>query len=383
MGPGTGAAASWIYLVYDVISKLPPDLMLLAQEGTKTYSQTFDLVHRQEALRPNAVWQADHTLLDIQILSETGEPFRPWLTVIEDDYSRAVAGYFLFSGAPSAMRTALALRQAIWRKEDPRWPVCGIPEVLYTDNGSDFTSRHLEQVAAELKIRLVFSLPGQPRGRGRIERFFSSVNQMCLSSLPGYAPPGNSRFRTRPTLTLSALDAHLREFVLGVYHARPHSGTGVSPRARWEGEGFLPRLPSSLEQLDLLLLTVPKNRRVQRDGVRFQGLRYVDPALAAYIGECVTLRYDPRDISEVRLFHEGRFLCRAVCPELAGETMALRDILRARGQRRRELRATLGSRRHTVEMLLDIKRGLPEPVAEALQPAPVDPPSRLKRYHHE
>jgi len=29
-----------------------------------------------------------------------------------------------------AVNTALALRQAIWRKEDPRWKVCGIPEVL-------------------------------------------------------------------------------------------------------------------------------------------------------------------------------------------------------------------------------------------------------------
>jgi len=32
--------------------------------------------------------------------------------------------------------------------------------VLYTDNGSDFTSNHLEQVGADLKIRLVFSIPG-------------------------------------------------------------------------------------------------------------------------------------------------------------------------------------------------------------------------------
>jgi putative transposase len=78
---------------------------------------------------------------------------------------------------PSALHTSLALRQAIWRKEDPRWIVCGIPEVLYTDNGSDFTSHHLEQVGADLKIRLIFSLPGKPRGRGRIERFFSTVNE--------------------------------------------------------------------------------------------------------------------------------------------------------------------------------------------------------------
>jgi putative transposase len=104
--------------------------------------------------------------------------------VILDDYSRAVAGYFLSFESPSSLNTALALRQAIWRKEDARWKVCGIPEVLYTDNGSDFTSRHLEQVSADLKIRLVFSTPGIPRGRGRVERFFSTIDQMFLSTLP-------------------------------------------------------------------------------------------------------------------------------------------------------------------------------------------------------
>ena len=50
-------------------------------------------------------------------------------------------------------------------------------------------------------------------------------------------------------------------------------------------------------------------------------MRYIDPTLAAYVGEEVLLRYDPRDITEVRVFHEGRFVCRAVCQELAGETV--------------------------------------------------------------
>ena len=61
-----------------------------------------------------------------------------------------------------------------------------------------------------------------------------------------------------------------------------------------------------LEHLDLLLLTVAKMRKVQPDGVRFQGMRYIDPTLAAYVGESVVLRYDPRDMAEVRLFHQGQ-----------------------------------------------------------------------------
>ena len=167
-------------------ASLPADLVTLAHEGTKAYSNTFELVHRREAAGPNAIWQADHTPLDILLIRPDGEAAKPWLTTVIDDYSRAVAGYFLSFEDPSSLHTSLALRQAIWRKEDPRWIVCGIPDVLYTDNGSDFTSQHLEQVGADLKIRLVFSIPGKPRGRGRIERFFSTVNEMFLCELDGY-----------------------------------------------------------------------------------------------------------------------------------------------------------------------------------------------------
>ena len=176
----------------NIVRGLPAGLVTLAHQGTKAYSETFELVHRREADRPNAIWQADHSPLDILLLRPDGEPAKPWLTVVLDDYSRGVAGYFLSFDSPSTLHTSLALRQAIWRKDDPRWHICGIPEVLYTDHGSDFTSQHLEQVGADLKIRLIFSMPGRPRERGRIERFFSTVNDMFLCELDGYAPAGGA-----------------------------------------------------------------------------------------------------------------------------------------------------------------------------------------------
>lgn len=157
---------------YRLIRQLPAGLLTLAHQGGKVYSDHFDLVYRREAEAPNAIWQADHTLLDILVQQEDGEPGRPWLSIVIDDYSRSIAGYYLTWDAPSAIQTALALRQAIWRKTEPLWTICGIPDILYVDNGSDFTSQHIEQVAADLKIRLAFSIPGKPRGRGKVERFF-------------------------------------------------------------------------------------------------------------------------------------------------------------------------------------------------------------------
>jgi putative transposase len=371
--------------VYRVVRHLPADLVMLAHEGSKAYRDAFELVHRREADRPNAIWQADHTLLDIMLVRDGTKRAKPWLTVVLDDYSRAVAGYFLSFEAPSAVQTALALRQAIWRKPDPGWHVCGIPEILYSDNGSDFTSQHLEQVGADLKIQLVFSTPGIPRGRGRIERFFATLTQMFLCDLPGYVSPKGG-MRGKPALTLPELDRSLGAFFVEVYHRRAHSETKTLPSERWEAGGFIPRMPDSLEQLDLLLLTVTRARKIHADGIRYQGLRYVDTTLAAYVGESVTLRYDPRDMAEIRVFHEERFVCRAICPELAGETVPLREILRARNRRRHELRTILRDRKKVVDALLEVKRsnGIPAETTEAIQP--IEHEKRrpaLKRYMNE
>ena len=215
------------------------------------------------------------------------------------DHSRAVAAYRLSVQPPSALQTALTLRQAIWRKGDSRWRIRGIPETFYTDHSSDFTSQHVEQVGVDLKMELVFSAAGRPRGRGRIERFFQTLDQLLFGTLPGYAPRGTPR--PAPTLTLAALDARLGVFLLEEHHYRPHGETGVAPVARWEDGGFLPQLPASLEQLDLLLLAVAKPRVVQQDGIHFQGLRYLDVTLAAYFGEPVVVRYDPNGLADIRV----------------------------------------------------------------------------------
>jgi putative transposase len=130
---------------------------------------------------------------------------------------------------------------------------------------------------------------------------------------------------------------------------------------------------------------------VRPDGIHFQGLRYLDLTLAAYVGESVIIRYDPRDMAEIRIFHAHRFLCRAICAELAGETIALRDIMQARNRRRRDLRHTLQARSRLVETLLEARRGDthteptrrhdPAITVETL-PAHADSPP-LKRYFNE
>jgi putative transposase len=365
--------------VRQIIKSLDPALVTMAHQGAAVYGEEFDLLYRREASHANAMWQADHAPLDILLLDERGPPAKPWLTAIEDDYSRMIVGYRLSFQKATALTTALTLRTAICRKEDPRWPAYGIPTVFYSDHGSDFTSKHMEQVAADLAMELIFSQVSVPRGRGKIERFFRSVDQLLLQNTPGYAPKGSTGVKA--TLTLPAFEQRFRTWLLEDYHTRVHVETKAAPKARWEAGGFVPRTPKSLEQLDLLLLTVAKTRRVQQDGIRFQGYRYIDPTLAGYVKEEILIRYDPADMAEIRVFYQDHFVCRAICQELAGATISLKEIEKARSERRKQVRAELSTREALVNRYVEMHHApQPAPKTVVAEPAPVEARPRLKRH---
>jgi putative transposase len=366
-----------------IIRQLDPAMITLAHEGHVTFRDRYE---RHRAERPNATWQTDHTELDILILDANGKVTRPWLTTVIDDHSRAIAGYMVFLGAPSALNTSLALRQAIWRKANPAWPVCGIPDVLYVDHGSDFTSIHLEQVAADLRFQLIYSAIARPQGRGKVERLFGTINTELLPELPGNLRAGKPA--SPPGLSLPELDAAISTYIVSNYNTRMHGEIGAAPVDVWRGDGWLPRMPETLEELDALLVMVAKPRMVHRDGIHFEGLRFCDPTLAAYVGEPVTIRYDPRDVGEIRVFHRNVFLCRAISPEHAGQHITLKDIQAARVVYRRRLRGEIKAKTARVADYLPavlhvaatapVRKPKPVPTPE---PAPSRP--KLRTYFED
>jgi putative transposase len=198
-------------------------------------------------------------------------------------------------------------------------------------------------------------------------------------------PARHHRPRRADPLSLAELDAALGAFIVEVYNNRVHSETGQLPQApAGEADGFLPRLPESLDQLDLLLLTVAKPRKIHPDGIRFQGLRYLDPVLAAYVGESVIIRHDPRDLAEIRVFHRESFLGRAICPDLAAATVSLKEVTASRSARRRELNRQIGERATVVDRLIAVHTSAPgQPPPTPAIPAVHKSAPRLKRYREE
>ena len=339
---GRGLSAPGYTTVRDIVHGLDPGLTALADGGDAAYRDKCELVYRRTASAPNEQWQMDHTLLDVMILDDRQQPVRPWLTIVLDDYSRAIAGYAVSVPAPTAEHSALAFHQAIARKRNPKWVVSGLPDILYSDHGSDFTSTRIEHVCLDVHVRLIHSRIGVPQGRGKIERFYRTITTELLPHLPGFIPHGTGGSPiTEPALTLHQLDDVLERFIVDEYNERIHSSTGAAPHERWRSDSFIPRTPARLEDIDLLLLTAATTRRVQRDGIRFASTRYISPVLAAYVGEDVTVRYDPRDLGEIRIFHDNIFLCRAIAPERSSETVSFADLQAARNTRRRALKQQL------------------------------------------
>jgi putative transposase len=63
--------------VYAIVRGVDPGLLTLAHDGPTHYRDRYELVYRRQAERPNDVWRADHTQLDVLVLDHAGRPARP------------------------------------------------------------------------------------------------------------------------------------------------------------------------------------------------------------------------------------------------------------------------------------------------------------------
>lgn len=196
-----------------------------------------------------------------------------------------------------------------------------------------------------------------------------------MQDLPGYL--GNQT--TSSLLTLNELNEKLFNFIIYNYHHRVHGTTKKEPIQAWNNSGFLPNMPESMESLDLLLLNVAKPRKVHSDGIHFQGLRYIDTNLAAYVGETVIIRYDPRDIAEIRVFYQDKYLCTAISPEISDYTVDLKEIVSARNKVRKNLKKQLDSGKAVAEEIALSKQKDLENKKNELN----SKKSKLKRYFNE
>lgn len=207
---------------------------------------------------------------------------KPILFAFIDDHSRLIPGA-RWAFSEDTIRLEAALRFGLSSR--------GIPDVVYVDNGSPFVSRQLERACAILGSRLVHSRPGQPEGRGKIERFFRTVRD---------------DFEIEATLAnigdLVELNRLFVAWVEQVYHRRIHTETGQAPLERFDTANP-PGLPSAELLTEAFLWS--EHRKVTKTAtVSLHGNTYeVDGAL---VGRRVELVFDPFDLTTIEVRLDGR-----------------------------------------------------------------------------
>jgi len=148
-------------------------------------------------------------------------------------------------------------------------------------------------VCATLSVTLIHSRPREPRGRGKIERFFRTVRSSFLPLLDA-----------AHLQDLAAMNRVFWAWLEGEYHVSSHGGleNGLTPLDRFLADTALIRpAPEDLDRL----LRMKVSRRVAKDRtVRLDGRLYEAPD--GYAGETVDILYNPYDsTSAVHLRRRG------------------------------------------------------------------------------
>jgi putative transposase len=132
----------------------------LSRLGVSRYIHPY-LLRELEVTRPNQVWAIDITYI----------PMRSgfmYLTAIIDVYSRFIVGWQISNSLEKETQTDL-LRAAIARY--------GKPEIINSDQGSQYTCEHWVSTLLEAGIRISMDGKGRATDNAFIERFFGTLKR--------------------------------------------------------------------------------------------------------------------------------------------------------------------------------------------------------------
>jgi putative transposase len=323
--------------------------------GIRQWEQTAAPVIRYEnTVFANERWQADDSPLPIWVRVKTEVGWIPAvarMTVSLDAHTRSIPGYVVSTKHPDLWTISLMLRRAILPKSSPRWKNRGIPFIWQCDRGKNYLSHAIVATLKRLHTELDPDPPYYPNRKGKVERFFQTLDSGCLRLLPGHQAAigitaGAAIKKVHELLTIQQLDAEIERWIIEDYHQRVHSETRRKPEEFWE-ETLRLRMPESDDDLNLLLLKDDIERTVKNTGItlKHSGIKYTywAPDLLYHFKRRVRLAYNPEDMESVLVYCAAtrERICEAF--DLRGDNphYTIDDIRASRSQFRRGLAARI------------------------------------------
>lgn len=291
-----------------------------ARIGKNLYKLTEKAFIRRSVLAalPGDILAADGYCADVYLAHPlTGGLWRPELTVCIDVRS----GFIPYWRADEHEGTYAV--QNMWAETFTRWN--HTPIFLYVDNGSGHKNRLMsdENIGFYKRagiVEIIHALPGNPHGKGWIERFFRSMKDDFLKlEFPafycGSDASSDALKHVVNEVRAGRLEApSLAEFTekfnawLMRYHGRP--SPAEPPRTRAEVWGELQPIPPADSVKELKRQATELT--VRRASVKHYRREYGHPDLHAFNGQKLVMEYDLVDASfAVMRTLDGRWICDA------------------------------------------------------------------------
>lgn len=312
------------------------------REGSKRGEELYGGIEGSFNVRhPLDVIQIDHTPLDIIVVDEIYRlPIgRPYITIAMDIFSRMVYGFYLSVDNPSFFTVGQCLYMGIMPKEEflrkvgviGEWDIWGLPKsmTIHIDNAKEFRGKDLKRSCEEHGISVTFRPRETPNYGGHIERIIGTLNQE-IHSLQGTTfsniqQRGDYDSEHKAVMTIKELEKWVTQFIVNVYHNKPHSSIEMTPKKKYEigifgdettpGMG-LPEMIKGEDARKLKISLLPAvERSIQRYGIAIDDITYYSDVLRKYIKanevgnkkrRKFLFRVDPRDISIV-YFYDPEF----------------------------------------------------------------------------
>lgn len=311
---------------YRIEKRLPVTVKYRGRVTGSEWRSLLPYVARDVSMfKANDIWVGDGHSFKAKVQHPIhGRPFVPEITVIRDWVSRKIVGWSV-DMAESCIAVSAALRDAMLRTS-------ARPLVYYSDNGSGQTAKQLDHpvhgVLARMGIAHETGIPGNPQGRGIIERLWGDTFIALAREYPTFqGRSGDENTINRmlkdlnkkePKTMLPRWDDFLADVakVVEEYNSRNHSVIGMTPNQAYSQKIDPDSIDVGVTAQELASLWMPQVERVpQRGLIELFKNEYAMPELVNLLaeGERVVVRFDIHRPEKVMVFRlDGRYLGEAI-----------------------------------------------------------------------
>jgi len=233
----------------------------------------------------NEMWQTD-TMVGPYVKTANGHAQAKLIAFIDDASRVCCHGEFFV--AENTDTLIAAFRSALYKR--------GVPQTVYTDHGSVYTSKEITQICARIGTLLCHAPVRDGAAKGKVERFFRTVRESFLT-------------RALDLSSIETLNRAFQRWVEDEYNSITHSSLQMRPIDRFGLD--LPRvrfLPPNEANDELFF--VEEDRSVLADNTfSFQRTRYEAPRDLR--SRKVQIRFHRKGPDVVLVFYKGLRMGRA------------------------------------------------------------------------